>query len=177
MAKRPSLCDHVGQNRTGPRKTKEIQTITRVWDAMDLSGSPKDIVYQWEQDIVWNTQGLWFKVVFFGKGQTNANQTLSGTFWVCGLISLLDGCSQVHIIPILLQHSVEGGTSTTSRYEVNDDHEVLAVRSAAALARRKYFIYLSILANIVKFFLRRAKPIRIKLCLEHSGFAVSSDSL
>nr|CAD7195030.1 unnamed protein product [Timema douglasi] len=76
-----------------PRKTKEIQTVTHVWAAMDLSGSPRDRVYQWEPDIVWNTQepnqykpdfvwdtqSMWFDLVLFKIGQTNANQTLSGT--------------------------------------------------------------------------------------------------
>nr|CAD7409521.1 unnamed protein product [Timema cristinae] len=52
---------------------------------------------------------------------------------------------RVHIIPILLQHSVEGGTSTPSRNEENDDHEVMAVRSTAALDRMTYFNRLSIL--------------------------------
>nr|CAD7394931.1 unnamed protein product [Timema cristinae] len=46
----------------------------------------------------------------------------------------IQGCSQVHIIPILLQPSVEGGTSAPSR---ND----------AALARTTYLEHLSILEN------------------------------
>nr|CAD7432908.1 unnamed protein product [Timema monikensis] len=65
----------------------------------------------------------------------------------------LDGspnCRQVHIIPILLQPSVEGGTSAPSRNEENDDHEELAVRSTAALARTTYLEHLSILKNVVK---------------------------
>nr|CAD7403592.1 unnamed protein product [Timema cristinae] len=52
---------------------------------------------------------------------------------------LMLGCSQVHIIPILQQHSVKGGTSTPSVNEENDDHEVMAVRSTAALDRTTYF--------------------------------------
>ncbi|CAG2068517.1 unnamed protein product [Timema podura] len=42
-------------------------------------------------DFIWNTPGLW--LIFFGMekffsetGQTNTNQTLSGTLWVCGLV-------------------------------------------------------------------------------------------
>nr|CAD7403430.1 unnamed protein product [Timema poppensis] len=54
------------------------------------------------------------------------------------------------IIPILLQHSVEGGTSTTSLNEVNDDHGVLAIRSTTALSRRIYFKKHKSPGNIVK---------------------------
>nr|CAD7200199.1 unnamed protein product [Timema douglasi] len=62
--------------------------------------------------------------------------------------AITNAASQHHNIPILLQPSVvEEGTSTTSRNEVNDEHEVLAVRSATVLARRIYFKYLSILAT------------------------------
>nr|CAD7403511.1 unnamed protein product [Timema poppensis] len=48
----------------------------------------------------------------------------------------------------LPQPSVEGGTSTTSRNEENDDHGVLAVRSPASLARTAYYEYLRILKNV-----------------------------
>nr|CAD7568003.1 unnamed protein product [Timema californicum] len=48
----------------------------------------------------------------------------------------------------LPQPSVEGGTSTTSRNEENDDHGVLAVRSPANLARTPYCEYLRILNNV-----------------------------
>nr|CAD7199251.1 unnamed protein product [Timema douglasi] len=54
----------------------------------------------------------------------------------------------------LPQPSVEGGTSTTSRNEENDDHGVLAVRSPASLARTAYYEYLRILKNALPIFLQ-----------------------
>nr|CAD7263693.1 unnamed protein product [Timema shepardi] len=54
--------------------TKKVRsmnsTITRVWAAIDLSGSPSDREYNWEPDSVWNTQGLWFGLVLFGTEPT-----------------------------------------------------------------------------------------------------------
>nr|CAD7575394.1 unnamed protein product [Timema californicum] len=44
---------HIGRPRDVTTRSKEIQTITCVWAAMDLSGSPRDRVYQCESDIVW----------------------------------------------------------------------------------------------------------------------------
>nr|CAD7392095.1 unnamed protein product [Timema cristinae] len=62
---------------------------------------------------------------------------------------------QVHIIPVLLQPSVEGGTAAPSRNEENDDHEVLAVRSTTTLARMAYLEYLSILENVKSLYYAR----------------------
>nr|CAD7426042.1 unnamed protein product [Timema monikensis] len=55
---------------------------------------------------VWNTPVMWFGKVIFNMGQTNANQTLSGTFWVCGLVWFSLGQSKPIRNKLCPEHSV-----------------------------------------------------------------------
>nr|CAD7573209.1 unnamed protein product [Timema californicum] len=62
------------------------------------------------------------------RSQIMSYPYLRGDIW-----DYIQGCSQAHIIPNLLQPSVEGGNSAPSRNEKYDDYEVLAVGSTAAI--------------------------------------------
>nr|CAD7202583.1 unnamed protein product [Timema douglasi] len=115
------------------------------------SGFRWDKRNQFKPDFIWNTLDLWFGLGFFETEQTSANQALSGTLLIWGLVRVSLGQKKPMQTRLCLEHP-----------------ETLVLSETGQTNMNQTLYGLLLVCGLVWFSLGQSKPIRNRLCLEHS---------